>query len=259
MIDIHSHLIYGVDDGSNNIDTSIDILSSLADVGITDIILTPHYIAETKYTSSKMNNIKKYNELKDELKKKEIDINIYLGNEIYIDENILDNIKNNEICSLNNTEYILVELPMSGIYDDYQDLFHSLMDIGFKIVLAHPERYVSFQNDYNKIDEMVNMGVLLQCNIDSILGAYGRSAKKTVKYILKNKYISFIGTDIHSKKNNYNYIEKAKNKFKRYLSDDEINNIFNINAKNIIKSNDKKIKKENVYKNDKSLVDIFNR
>ena len=75
------------------------------------------------------------------------------------------------------------------------------------------------------------MGILLQCNIDSILGYYGKSAKKTIKYILKNKLVSFVGTDIHSKKNDYSYIEKAKNKFRKYLTDEEIEN--NIKSKNV--------------------------
>ena len=235
MIDIHSHLIYGVDDGSKDIETSIDILDNLSKNGVTDIILTPHYITDTNYVSSKMDNIKKLIELKTEVKKQGININLYIGNEIYIDPNILELIKENKMCTLNNTEYILVELPMSGNYQDYQEIFENLIRIGFKVILAHPERYVAFQKDLNRIDEMINMGILLQCNIDSILGYYGKSAKKTIKYILKNKLVSFVGTDIHSKKNDYSYIEKAKNKFRKYLTDEEIENVFNNNASKIVK------------------------
>lgn len=234
MIDIHSHLIYGVDDGSKDIETSIDILNNLSKNGITDIILTPHYITDTNYISPKTDNIKKFLELKREVKKQGIDINLYLGNEIYIDPNILDLIKENKMCSLNNTEYILVELPMSGNYPDYIEIMQDLIRIGFKVVLAHPERYATFQKDFNKVLEIVDMGVLLQCNIDSILGRYGNNAKKTMKLILKYKLVSFMGTDIHSKKNDYSYLEKAKNKFKKYLTDEEIENILVNNAKKII-------------------------
>lgn len=236
MIDIHSHLIYGVDDGSKTIEESLDILNNLSKNGVTDIIFTPHYITDTNYVSSKTNNIFKFYELKREIKKQGIDINIYLGNEIYIDPNILELIKQNEMCSLNNSEYILIELPMSGNYPDYQEIIKELMNIGFKVVLAHPERYTTFQKDFNKIKEMVDMGVLLQCNIDSILGYYGNDAKKTIKLILKDKLVTFIGTDIHSKKIDYSYLEKAKNKFKKYLTDEEIEDIFVNNAKKIIKT-----------------------
>lgn len=234
MIDIHSHLIYGVDDGSTSIEKSIEILDGLSKSGVTDIILTPHYITDTKYVNTKIDNIYRLNELKKEVKKQGININLYLGNEIYIDPNILELIKENKMCSLNNSAYILVELPMNGEYPDYQDIFSDLLNIGFKVVLAHPERYTSFQKDFDKVLEMVDMGVLLQCNVDSILGAYGKEAKKTIKLILKNKLVSFVGTDIHSTKKGYSYIEKAKDKFKKYLTEEEVENVFNNNAKKIL-------------------------
>ena len=234
MIDIHSHLIYGVDDGSTSIEKSIEILDGLSKSGVTDIILTPHYITDTKYVNTKIDNIYRLNELKKEVKKQGININLYLGNEIYIDPNILELIKENKMCSLNNSAYILVELPMNGEYPDYQDIFSDLLNIGFKVVLAHPERYTSFQKDFDKVLEMVDMGVLLQCNVDSILGAYGKEAKKTIKLILKNKLVSFVGTDIHSTKKDYSYIEKAKDKFKKYLTEEEVENVFNNNAKKIL-------------------------
>lgn len=235
MIDIHSHLIYGVDDGSKDIETSLKVLSNLSDNGVTDIILTPHYIVDTNYVSKKTDNIIKLKELQREVKKLGININLYLGNEIYIDKDILKYIKENKMCSLNNTEYILVELPMNGVYEDYIDIFSNLINIGFKVILAHPERYTSFQKDYSLINEVVATGVLLQSNIDSIVGGYGKEAKKTMKYILKNKLVSFVGTDIHNNKSDYSYINKAINKFKKYLTDDEINDILNKNAMKIIK------------------------
>lgn len=235
MIDIHSHLIYGVDDGSKDIETSLKVLSNLSENGVTDIILTPHYIVDTNYVSKKTDNIIKLKELQREVKKLGININLYLGNEIYIDKDILKYIKENKMCSLNNTEYILVELPMSGVYEDYLDIFSNLINIGFKVILAHPERYTSFQKDYSLINEVVATGVLLQSNIDSIVGGYGKEAKRTMKYILKNKLVSFVGTDIHNNKSDYSYINKAINKFKKYLTDDEINDILNKNAMKIIK------------------------
>ena len=155
MIDIHSHLIYGVDDGSRSLEESIDILKNLSINGVTDIILTPHFINETKYTSLKLDNAKKFKELQKEVKNQNININLYLGNEIYIDKNIFKLIEENKICTLNNTEYVLVELPMSGVYSDYQDIINNLLNEGCKVILAHPERYDSFQKDYSKIDELL--------------------------------------------------------------------------------------------------------
>ena len=235
MIDIHSHLIYGVDDGSRSLEESIDILKNLSINGVTDIILTPHFINETKYTSLKLDNAKKFKELQKEVKNQNININLYLGNEIYIDKNIFKLIEENKICTLNNTEYVLVELPMSGVYSDYQDIINNLLNEGCKVILAHPERYDSFQKDYSKIDELLELGVLFQCNMASIIGRYGIKAKKVMKQMLKDKKITFLGTDIHNRKEDYTFIEKSKKKMLKYISEDYLEDMLINNPKLIIK------------------------
>ena len=114
MIDMHSHLLFSIDDGSKSIDESIKILKNLAEVGYTDIILTPHYIEESKYSSNKKNNLSILKIMKEEIKKENIQINLYLGNEIFINDNIPKLLKEKEITTLNDSNYLLIELPMSG-------------------------------------------------------------------------------------------------------------------------------------------------
>lgn len=226
MIDIHSHLLYGVDDGCKTIDESVEILKDLERFGFSDIILTPHYILNSKYTSCKKDNIEKLNNLKKELKRQNIKINLYLGNEIYIDEKIDCLLKDNRVSSLNDSEYLLIELPMSGEYLEYEDIFWELMSNGKKIILAHPERYFSFQKDFGIIYELEKIGVLFQCNIESIVGGYGRSAKKMVKRLFKEKKVTFLASDIHHRKK-YDVWEKAIRKIKKYLSDEEYKLLLN--------------------------------
>lgn len=163
-----------------------------------------------------------------------IDMKVYLGNEVYIDKNISKLVKENKICTLNNTEYILIELPMSGIYPDYIDIFQSLIEEGYKVILAHPERYISFQKDFNQIYDLKEIGVLFQCNISSILGGYGKNAKKTIKRMLKEDLVFMVGTDIHHPKKKYNYINKAIKKYKKYLSEERVKDITINNAKKIL-------------------------
>ena len=138
MIDIHSHLLYGVDDGAKTIDESVDIIRNLYKNGITDIILTPHYIEYSSYNSNKKSNLEKLDSLKKKLKEEGINVNLYLGNEIYINNNILSLLKKGEISSLNDSKYLLIELPMSGKYDNYVEIFKELIENGYKVILAHP-------------------------------------------------------------------------------------------------------------------------
>ena len=194
MIDIHNHLLFGVDDGSKTILNSVETLHNLEGIGYTDIILTPHYIENTCYASSKKNNLEILKELRNTLLKEKININLYLGNEIFINDNILSLLEKGEITCLNDSKYILIELPMSGEYDSYFDVFEELIDKGYYPILAHPERYLSFQEDFNKAIELQKLGVYLQGNIESIIGRYGNDAKKTMKKLLKNKMLTFLAT-----------------------------------------------------------------
>ena len=241
MIDIHCHLLFNIDDGSRSIEESISILKSLKEIGYSDIIITPHYIKDSKYNSNKKNNFKLLNKLEKELDKEMVKINLYLGNEIYIDDDIIGLLKNNEISSLNGSNYLLIELPMSGEYDNYIEIFKDLINNNYRVILAHPERYYSFQKDFNKIIELESIGVLYQSNIESIIGKYGKGAKKLIKKLLKLKIISFLATDIHHIKHNYSDYNKAYKKILKYISEDELNVLINKNPKKVI--DNKKITK----------------
>lgn len=236
MIDIHSHLLYAVDDGSKTIEESVTIIKKLNEFGITDIILTPHYIEESNYNSPKKDNIKLLNKLKKIIRENNINTNLYLGNEIYINYNIEELLKNNIISSLNDTEYLLIELPMTGEYEGYIDIFEDLIAKGYKVILAHPERYYSFQNNFDKIYELEAIGVYFQSNLESIIGSYGKSAIKTIKRLLKEKKVSFLASDTHHQKKDYQKWHKAIKKISKYISKQELNILLNENPKKIIKS-----------------------
>lgn len=236
MIDIHSHILYGVDDGVKTLNESITILKNMSKKGITDVFLTPHYIEYSSYISNIKNNMIIFNNIKENLIKNDININIHLGNEIYITKNILELLDKEEISTLSDSNYLLIELPMNGQYDGYMDIFLDLIDNGYKVILAHPERYIYFQNHFEELISMHEKGILFQVNLESILGKYGRQSKKTIKKLLKLKSIDFVGSDIHYNKSNYEYISESKDKFRKYLNDDEINTIFNINPGKIIKN-----------------------
>ena len=235
MIDIHSHLLFGVDDGSRTLEESVHVIKKLSEVGYTDIILTPHYINDSTYVSTREENLDVLKRLKVGLIRNNVNVNLYLGNEIYIDSEIANLLKNNIISSLNDTKYLLIELPMSGENEIYYDVFLDLINMGYKVILAHPERYISFQKDFNKVYELKELGVLLQSNVGSILGDYGKGAKKTIKRLLKENLITFMGTDIHHNKEEYTFVEKAKKKMGKYLTQKQINNIFENNAKVLLK------------------------
>ncbi len=233
MIDIHSHIIPGIDDGARSFEESINVIRELHSQGVTDIIATPHFVNETSYTSPRSENRKLLTKLRRELKKAEIDVKLYLGNEIFIDNNILSLVKNKTIEPLAGSKYLLVELPFNDDVSNYEDIFAVLMENKYKVVLAHPERYTYFYKSYDKLEDLFRMGVLFQCNMGSLTGKYGKPAMKMVKKLAKDKYIFAFGNDAHHHGRN-GFIGLATKRLSKFYSEDELEEVLVKNAKTII-------------------------
>ena len=197
MKDWHSHIIYGIDDGSKSIDESIELLRCATNQGMTDLICTPHYMEETDYVCNNIEKIKRFNALKDRIKEENININIYLGNEVFFSNRILELIKSDEISTLNNSKYILFEFPLNNQVTHTREVLFQLVNNGYIPVLAHPERYAFLKKNPDEVMKYLEIGVLLQGNYKSFYGGYGRAAKKTFRKYLKNGWYTFIGSDMH--------------------------------------------------------------
>ncbi len=210
MIDIHCHLLPAVDDGQKQISDCLELMKQAEQDGVTDMILTPHYIKGSKYC---VNNFKKCQILQLlEIGKKNhgIKMNLYLGNENYINENLLSLLDTGEIMSLNGSRYILVELPVGYEDKSAKQTFYNLITRGYIPVLAHPERYNYIQDNPEKVDEYLELGCLMQGDYQSLFGKYGRKAKKTLKYLLKENRIHFLASDAHKSSDRYKLKEAYK-------------------------------------------------
>lgn len=233
MIDVHSHILPGIDDGAETLEDSLEILRELIEAGVTEVIATPHYMPETNYVSPKSENQKLLRKLRTRAKKEHLDIKIHLGNEIYINESISQLIKDKAISTLAGKKYILVELPLNEEYPNYKDTLLQLLSDGYKVVLAHPERYDIVKKDFKVIEELHEAGILLQCNLCSVLGRYGRGAKKTMKKLMKNKMIFTFGSDIHRRRHDDNLVQ-AQAKIKKYYTETELEQLLVKNPQKIL-------------------------
>lgn len=233
MIDIHSHILPGVDDGARTFDDSINIVNELVSQGVTDIIATPHYVDETKYTVERKKHLELLAELREGLASEGINANLFLGNEIYINEKIPKLIESDVVSTLADSKYVLVELPLNNEYQNYEDVFSDLMEREYKVVLAHPERYEIAQEDYQILKDLCEIGVLLQCNLGSVTGKYGKGAQKLVKRLAKDKMIFAFGSDIHHCNNN-DFVIRAQKKLSKYYDDKELEQVLVKNPEKIL-------------------------
>lgn len=236
MKDLHSHLCYGIDDGTRSLEESVSILKQMQKAGFTDVFLTPHYIEGSKYTANNKEKQKKLKELQLACQKENININLYLGNEVYLTSNIVELIKKGQIMTLNNTKYILIELSLYRENANLKDIIRSIILDGYIPIIAHPERYQYLDSKMTLIYELKQMGVLFQGNYLSLFDKYGRKAKKNLQKMLKNGIISFIGSDIHHESKLYE--DKVYKKIKKYVKDEaETQDILFKNADLIINNN----------------------
>lgn len=233
MIDIHSHILPGVDDGASSLESSLRIIREAVRNGVTDIIATPHYINETIYVSPCADNAKILSELKKAVKAEKIPVNLYLGNEIYIDGDIVDLIKAKKITSLAGSKYLLVELPLNEEFPNYEEYLRDLISRGVKVILAHPERYVIIQKDYKIAQELHRLGVLFQCNTGSLIGVYGKREQKLVRKLAKDKLIFTFASDIHHRRGDENW-QKAMKKMAKLYTPAEIKRLLVTNPGKIL-------------------------
>lgn len=237
MEDLHSHLLYGIDDGSKSIEESISLLKEMKKNGIEELVLTPHYVENSKYNCNNSDKVKLYQELIKRVEEENINIRMYLGNEVFITPNMIKLLDKGEITTINNSRYILFEFSLRQIYNNTKEIISDLVSHGYIPILAHPERYVEFQNHPEEVESYLMMGVLLQGNLTSLFGKYGKTSEKTLKYFLKKKWISFLGSDTH---HDYKYpIKKLEKKIYKITKDKNyIQDLFYNNFDKVIENKD---------------------
>lgn len=195
FIDIHSHILHGVDDGSQSLETSVKLLEMMKAEGITDVIATPHFDARYENFEDYNEKVQKaYKELLGATCGKELP-NILLGSEVYYFEGMGKSYGIKDF-TLSDSEYILIELSARPIDDlvieDICDIYENL---GLKPILAHIERYAGFRG-FKKLLRIVDAGVVLtQVNAESV---FNRPFKGIVKKLIKRGYVTFLATDTHS-------------------------------------------------------------
>lgn len=218
MIDLHTHILPETDDGSKSIEQSIKILKEAKEAGFNTICCTPHYF-EHSFIKTKEENEEKINTLRARVIEEKIDINIILGNEIYISDKIIENIDNQIVSCIGNTNYLLIELPMTQEIKYLHEIFTEILNKGYRIIIAHPERYKYVQKNPEYFIEFINRGIYFQGNYGSIIGKYGLEAQKTIKKLLKKNLIHVLSTDTHRDKSVYLEMDKINKKLKRIIDD----------------------------------------
>lgn len=193
--DFHSHLIPGIDDGAKNLEDSIVMIRRFKELGYKKLITTPHVMSDF-YKNSPEIILKGLESVKQELQKQKIEIEVEAAAEYYLDEALEEKIKTNSVLTFGDN-YVLFELPFIAEPPNLASIIFELQTNGYRPILAHPERYSFWYNDFDKYHELTEKGVHLQLNILSLIGHYSPETRKISERLIDEGLITFLGSDCH--------------------------------------------------------------
>lgn len=252
MIDVHTHILPSIDDGSKDIEETFKILREACMAGFSDVFATSHYI-EGEYEFNKTDREYIIEAIMQKVSEEGIDIKIHNGAEGYISNKLPNLIKEGIVPTLGDSRYVLFELPLRAKVMYTNEVINKLLSMKLIPIIAHPERYELIQDEPNIAIDWVEQGALLQANYASVIGRYGMKAKETLLKLLDANAVHFLGTDNHRSGSVYTRMDEIKKEFRRKIGRDKLYELSEINPRSILNNEEfeiempKKIKKGRIF------------
>ena len=233
FVDIHSHIIPNVDDGADSRDTTLAMLQTAAKEGISSIIATPHYISGyNRYDAQLLEQ--QFELTKEIIRTNNLDISLYLGNELLLDIDALPSLEQKTCQTLAGSRYVLVELPRRWNVHAVENLLYNIEINGYQIILAHIERYEMFRDKASLLQGFIERGYYTQINTSSIT-TDDRRTKKYTDQLLRHNYVHFVATDCHTNGRRRPHMRRAYELVSKIIGD-KADQLFNANAQKVIKN-----------------------
>lgn len=194
-VDMHSHVIPGIDDGAQNLGQSLALIHAYMDMGFRKIITTPHIMADY-YRNTREIIERGLDELREELQQQNIDFEVQAAAEYYLDESFETKLEKGDMMSLGQ-DFLLFEISFVNYPQNLMDMIKRIQDKGYKPILAHPERYPYLFESMEHYRRIRETGCYLQLNTISLTGYYGKGSQKIAEELVDNQMIDFIGSDMH--------------------------------------------------------------
>ncbi|WP_125771772.1 tyrosine-protein phosphatase [Companilactobacillus furfuricola] len=237
LIDLHCHILPGVDDGAQDMQMALTLAKAAVDEDISHILVTPHHM-DGVYLNHRQDVIEHTAAFQNELAMNQIPLVVFPGQEVHLTGQLPAAIEASDILFMDETDrYLLLELPHSGVPEYTNKMLFDLIAQGITPVLAHPERNAGFQKDPNKLYDLVKMGCLTQITASSYLGVFGSKVQQLTEKIVKADQGYIFASDAHNFEGRRFLMKEAFSKLANEEGQDKAK-LFNENAKNIINGDD---------------------
>ena len=234
-IDIHCHIMPGVDDGSPDMATSLEMLRIADKNGITHLILTPHH-KPMHHNVSPEHNVAYRKRLQEAAAEAGIKAKLFSGNEIYYSDETMEELESGRICSLAGSDYVLVEFHPTNPYKAIQNAVGRVQAAGFIPIIAHVERYSDIVSHPDRVRDLIQMGCFIQVNASSVMGKYGFGISHFTKKLLKERMVHFIASDAHDTGRRAPQLLDCRNYVERKFGEDYGKKLFFTNPANVIRN-----------------------
>ncbi len=194
--DMHSHLLPGIDDGSPDLDTSVELIKGMMDAGYTKFITTPHVYPDL-YPNTNETILQAHELLTNRLKEENITVELNAAAEYFIDDQFSERLTNNEKLLTLHKNWVLVEISFLSPPPNLKEVIFQMITCGYQPVLAHPERYGYYHQQKETYHRFKDQGCLLQINLLSLTGYYGKSVQDAARMLVNEKLVDLIGSDLH--------------------------------------------------------------
>jgi protein-tyrosine phosphatase len=237
MIDLHCHILPGVDDGPKNLDESLEMARIFKDTGYCQVVATPHQVPGTNWIRSIEDIRKRLVELNHAIKIEGIELDVLSGMEISFDPLILDLLQKGQLLTLGKTSWVLIETPFQQFPLGWEQVVFTILAKGYFILLAHPERCAQFTANPRLADRLIESGVYLQVNWDSFLGYHGRAALQMAHHLAENGHIHCLATDSHNPQERHAaHVRLAAAKIEKLIGGENLQRIARENPLRILRN-----------------------
>lgn len=235
FVDIHTHILPTIDDGARDMMEAIHLLYAAWNSGTRAVVLTPHYRGASRKIST--SSIQAGFEQLTQCVQEEIpEIKLYLGRELHYEQDLSDKLRDGVVETLANTRYVLLEFSSASPRSQMALGVESLLYSGYIPIIAHVERYAACRDDKNLVDELINLGALIQINAGSVMGEHGWGIQRYCHKLLRQEKVHFVASDAHRMDWRLPMLDKCWNRVSRKYGQDYAEQLFCKNAKIILEN-----------------------